>query len=152
VFICDTMLGKLARWLRILGYDTLYTREEDNDILAIARRENRMILTRDRELAERAERGFLLRGFSIDEQLMELLKAGIITIDESRMLTRCTLCNSILRQVDKDQVEGKVPEGSFESSDRFWYCGHCDKYYWTGKHWADIRERVERLRRLRTSP
>ena len=151
MFICDTMLGKLARWLRILGYDTLYTREEDNDILAIARRENRMILTRDRELAERAEHGFLLRGFSIDEQLMELLETGIITMDESKMLTRCTLCNSTLRRVEKDQVRGNVPEGSFESSERFWYCEHCDKYYWTGKHWSDIKERVERLRHLRTS-
>jgi len=140
------MLGKLARWLRILGYDTVYAKEGDNDLIRVAKEEKRILLTRDRELAGRSG-GFLIKTFSIDDQLRELLDAGLIEVREERMLTRCPLCNSMLESVDKGFVRGKVPERSFENSDRFWHCGHCDKYYWVGKHWTDIKERVERIRR-----
>ena len=145
VFICDIMLGKLARWLRILGYDTLYVQEDDNNILAIAEREKRVLLTRDKELAKRDDKGFLVRGFSIDEQLMELMKAKLISVDMSKMLTRCTLCNSVLKPMNKDSVKDKIPEKSFENSERFWHCEGCGKYYWIGKHWDDIRGRLEKI-------
>lgn len=146
MFVCDTMLGKLARWLRILGYDTVYANESDNGLMMIAKGEERILLTRDEELAGRSG-GFLIKKSSVDDQLKELLDAGLIEVKENRMLTRCPLCNSVLEPVDKESVRGRVPERSFENSDRFWYCEHCDKYYWVGKHWTDIKERVERIRR-----
>jgi len=140
------MLGKLARWLRILGYDTTYARGEDESIIAEAKNEKRVLLTRDKELAARSD-GILIRSFLVDEQLKELLDLGLIELKEENMFSRCSLCNSLLKPVDKESVRGKVPLKSFESSDSFWYCESCDKYYWIGKHWDNIKERIEKLRR-----
>jgi len=136
------MLGKLARWLRILGYDAIYARGGDRDIVAEANREGRILLTRDKELASK---GFLIKTFSVEDQLKELLDAGLIEIREEKMMTRCPLCNSLLKPIEKESVRGKVPEKSFESSDSFWYCDQCKKYYWIGKHWIDIKKRIDRL-------
>jgi len=144
-FVVDRMLGKLARWLRILGYDTLYPDAKDEELIEMGNREGRTLITRDKELALRCGNSILITTFTIEDQLGEMLKNGL-RIDEKEMFTRCTLCNSVLQEIDKNNVQGKIPQKSFENNEKFWYCKNCDKYYWKGKHWVDIKKKIEKTR------
>src|SRR5262245_53883055 len=109
-FIADVMLGSLARWLRILGFDVLYSnRYEDDEIVRIATTEHRVALTRDRPLAARLEPGsvILVEDDDIDRQMSAVLKQ---TGDKLfAILTRCITCNTQLERVDKEDVFEQVP-------------------------------------------
>lgn len=147
--LCDQMLGTLAKWLRICGFDTLYDHEDvtDDDLLKQAELENRLIISRDKELIFRGKRRNLsvleLYTTDIDEQLQQVLKK--ITLDEKNILTRCTLCNSMLLPIVKEKVEGKVPQNVFESNQQFWYCSTCQKYYWMGTHYQHMLKKIKHL-------
>lgn len=150
-FFADAMLGSLARWLRILGYDVLLSDNSmaDDGILNILKREGgRMLLTRDKLLAGRALRAdlrvILLDSGSLDNQIFQLL--DYVEIDGARLFTRCPHCGSVLEGISKEEAEmsGMVPEGSLKNSVEFWHCSSCDRYYWKGSHWPKI---IERLRK-----
>jgi len=145
-FVVDEMLGSLARWLRIMGYDTTYERDRaDKDILAIALREGRILLTRDVQLSQRAAPGSLLIDSpDLDEQLKQVTLAFGLKAGEE--MTRCTMCNGDLKAVSKEEAAGKVPDGSLESNDEFFTCTRCGKMYWKGAHWKNIRQRLSGLR------
>jgi uncharacterized protein with PIN domain len=145
------MLGSLARWLRISGYDTEYRREADDDsLLEEASRTGRVLLTRDRELAHRAgKRGveaFLVEGEDEVTQLALLAAALRLELDPS--CSRCPRCNGPLTRVEKDQVKERVPEASLEAFDEFWMCGVCGGVYWRGSHWDQIVSTLEAAERL----
>lgn len=144
-FICDHMLGTLARWLRLLGFDVLYPGPiPDREVKEIAKRENRIILTRDKELAgNKKVRALHVASDDLEEQL--LFTISELKLDITNPMTRCSLCNSILKKVGKPAVEGKVPEKVFERQMEFWYCAECKKYYWQGSHWDRITKMIERL-------
>ena len=149
-FLADEMLGTVAKWLRILGFDTEYAKGmEDKDILREAKEEGRTILTRDRELRERAVKSgtdaLYLESADLEKDMREILAR--FPPEPGRFMTRCTLCNSELAEVDKEDVKGRVPEGVYERQDRFWYCPNCDKYYWEGSHWEKMREFVRKVER-----
>ncbi len=149
-FIADEMLGTVAKWLRILGFDTLYAKGmDDSEILETAEREDRVILTRDKELVLRAERKGLKSVFLGNAELEDDLRAilKIYPPDPDLFMSRCTICNTPLEEVPKERVKGKVPEGVYERQDRFWYCPKCDKYYWEGSHWEKMGEFLQRLRK-----
>ncbi len=150
-FIVDSMLGGIARWLRMLGYDTLYYRFiEDWKILDIARREKRIIVTRDRGLCNRARKKKLLCIYleqdSVEERLAYLsLKTGIrLYIDLERSL--CPLCNGELLKVSKELVKDKVPRRVYEKHCDFWICRKCGRVYWIGSHWRGIEETLKKAR------
>ncbi len=144
-FIADAMLGSLARWLRIMGYDVLYSRSyTDGQILSIAERTGRIILTRDRGLYSRARRRGLKAVYvstdRIEERLAELiLKAGLrMRLDPSK--SRCPECNAPLIAVrDKEKVRDRVPPGALKTYDVFYVCPRCGRVYWEGGHWNNIR-------------
>jgi len=142
LFSADEMLGSLARWLRIMGYDTRYFRDrEDNEILETSQKEGRVLLTRDRELADRAGVGGLyVESDDLTEQLRQLSRVFSLQLDEER--TRCTVCNSPLEEVGPEEVAGLVPEGALKNNDRFFRCTGCGKIYWKGSHWTNIRSRL----------
>lgn len=144
-FIVDTMLGNVARWLRMLGYDTLYDRGyEDWKILAIARKEKRIIITRDRGLHHRAlNNGIKSIYLDMDDMAERLAYISYISgirlyIDLER--SRCPICNGELRKVKKKEVEGKVPGKVYRIHEDFWVCTRCGKTYWIGSHWKKIEE------------
>jgi len=142
-FIADHMLGSLARWLRMMGYDCRYEKGlSDDEIVDISVKEARIILTRDEELAEKGN-GVCLRTTSLDEQLLELARRFDLGFDPSRM--RCSLCNGLLVGIDKSIAAGKVPEKSLEHATEFWQCSSCKKIYWDGTHWNGIIGRFEKL-------
>jgi len=142
-FIVDHMLGSLARWLRMMGYDTVYDKSlEDADIAEVARVEGRSILTRDKELSTRPG-AFLLEDIDLEAQLKAIAtKFGLKFHEE---LIRCSTCNGELVDLPKEQAKGKVPEGAHAANEKFWKCSKCDKIYWKGSHWLGINERLKKL-------
>lgn len=146
-FIVDHMLGSLARWLRMLGYDSHYDKIlSDNEIIAFARKEQRKILTRDRELSERGG-GFYISSTELEEQLVAVAKEFSLSYRLDRM--RCSVCNGTLHKIDAASIKDKVPQKSFENAKEFWRCDSCRKIYWDGTHWKGIMDRFERLGLMR---
>jgi len=149
--LCDQMLGTLAKWLRILGFDTFYSNTDmsDEDLLNIAKGENRTIFTRDKELIIRGKNKNLnfmaIETTDLDLQLNQVLKH--VNIDEKSILSRCTLCNTVLNVVEKSQVQGKVPIKVFENNERFWFCSRCNKFYWMGSHYNEMISRIDKIKK-----
>jgi uncharacterized protein with PIN domain len=143
------MLGSLARWLRIFGFDTLYPdmTTNDDEVLDIARTENRLLISRDKELLIRGNKIKLdvleIQTTDLDKQLAQVLTR--IPIDSTQVLTRCTICNSPLISVEKKATKTYVPPKVFETRDQFWYCPVCDKYYWMGTHYENMIEKINKL-------
>lgn len=148
-FAVDVMLGSLARWLRIMGYDAAYQRDkDDSEILEGARREGRIVLTRDKELAWRmGDDGIYVESDDPMEQLDQVSEAFGLSLDESH--TRCTVCNGELEAVDPSEIDSSVPPGALESNDEFYRCLRCGKVYWRGSHWTNIRERIASIEESR---
>lgn len=144
-FAADEMLGSLARWLRIMGYDTTYQKDmADEEILRHAREEGRVLLSRDRELVGRAgESGMYVESDDPTAQLRQVFSAFSLTADER--LTRCTVCNGDLETVDVSEVRDSVPPGVLENNDEFFRCVRCHKIYWKGTHWNRIMRTLEGL-------
>jgi uncharacterized protein with PIN domain len=150
-FIADAMLGKLAKWLRILGCDVAYDPDiSDREIADRGRREGRIILTRDTLLIRRREvRGnhFLVHGDSYRDQLRQVVTHFAID-PEGDLFTRCVRCNESLTEVDKDQVAGKVPSYVYGTQESFGGCVRCGRIYWKATHWKEMeRHRKEMLGR-----
>lgn len=143
-FVVDTMLGNLARWLRILGYDAIYSpKMEDWAILKTAEEEGRIILTRDVGLYRRAIKkgleAFLIDSSKIEEMLRELARRYNIRTEFNENDTRCPICNTPLRKTSSlTEVSGKVDKKILLSYRSFWVCPSCGKIYWKGKHWKTI--------------
>jgi len=153
-FIADRMLGKLATWLRIFGYDTLYVGDfetSDEDLFLLENFTDRILLTRDKELYDRAVRrnrkAVLIRNDSVIDQISEMKDIGIDT--EIRM-DRCSVCNAILRKpTDREAKEVMEKEGIEENlRERYelWYCEKCKKLYWLGSHYRNMVKFLENLK------
>jgi len=149
--LCDQMLGTLAKWLRILGFDTFYANADmsDEDLLNIAKAENRTIFTRDKELIVRGKNKNLnfiaIETTDLDLQLIQILKH--VNIYEKSILSRCTLCNTVLYVVEKNKVQGKVPSKVFENNEKFWFCSRCNKFYWMGSHYKEMMDKIDKIKK-----
>lgn len=147
--LCDQMLGTLARWLRLLGFNVYYVDDEttDNDILDVAAEEKRVVISRDKQLVERAKKIGLpvveVHSTDLDEQLKKIIST--YPVKKEMVLSRCSLCNTPLVKVEKTEVKGKVPSKVFAAHNNFWYCKKCDKIYWKGSHWVRIEEKMKEL-------
>ena len=135
-FIADAMLGRLARWLRILGCDVSYESSiSDNDFIARAIHERRIILTMDRKLTEResAKNSLLIKSPSYKEQLKQVITHYNIDY-KSGIFTRCLVCNSLLASIEKEKIKDKVPPYVYSTQDEFDICQQCGRIYWSGTH------------------
>jgi uncharacterized protein with PIN domain len=133
--LADVMLGKLARYLRFCGHDAAYALdrgvEADDELLAWAAREDRRLLTRDRELATRADDGLLLSTRAVEDQLRELADAGLDL--SMRPPARCGACNGELVADG-----GSPPSHAPDDVGAFWRCTDCGQAFWKGSHWDDV--------------
>lgn len=147
-FFVDVMLGKLARWLRMLGYDTAYERNiADGAIVDRVLHEHRWLLTRDRYLVQRkaVEGCFtLIHGDFVTDQLRQLRTERQIrlTIDD-KTLCRCVGCNQILEIIPPSQAGPRVPHFVATHYTHFTGCPNCGRLYWAGTHWAHIQQRLK---------
>jgi len=148
-FLTDRMLGTLTRYLRFMGYDTVSANQvptgnprEDTTLLDRARKESRILLTRDRELARRAgEKGVWIESEDIREQVRQLATQGFIHL-ELRM-NRCSICNTPLRPASAKEIAQSSYAPHHSLGLEFYWCTRCGKLYWTGSHSADLFRRLE---------
>lgn len=138
-FLMDEMLGKLARELRALGYDAAYAHGSGDDrILARAEREDRLLVTRDRQLADRAgSTALLLETRDPGEQLAAVLDRRELSPSARAFLSRCLECNEPLEATDEPE---EVPDGV--EDEPLWRCPSCDRVYWPGTHARDMLDRL----------
>ncbi len=147
-FIADAMLGKLARWLRVMGCDVEYFAAiDDGELVARAERSGRLVLTRDTLLVRRRrarENHFFVRGDDYRDQVRQVVTA--FAIDPfAHFLSRCLECNALLVDMARERAAGRVPPYVFATQESFQECPACGRLYWRGTH----RERMaEELRRM----
>ena len=148
-FVADRMLGKLAKQLRMLGYDTIYYRGEDTyRLIKLAREEGRVILTRNNKLLPRTPEDRIVR-ITEDRpslQISELIRKGHISLSQDILLSRCLLCNVLLNDIPREEAEGKVPDFIFYQQKEFYRCPHCLRIYWQGSHQENMKRRIDKLR------
>lgn len=148
-FLCDRMLGRLCKKLRLLGCDAKLNPEKEAGRLFLnAEFENRVAVTRARSLRDRpGNPPIVLESTETDDQIIELFsKLG--EKPSFRPFTRCMECNAHLAEEESSAVEGKVPSYISERFDRFHRCPSCGRIYWEGSHYEAMVEEVERIRRL----
>jgi uncharacterized protein with PIN domain len=144
-FLCDAMLGTLARWLRFFGYDAVFLEPgpEDRLLAEQARTEGRWLLTRDRELASAGPRTMLVRADQLEDQLLEVFGRLGLRPHATLERARCSECNGELEEVSKDDVSDVTPPHVLATSPRFRRCSGCGRVYWPGSHGERILERME---------
>jgi len=152
-FIVDAMLGKLTRWLRMMGHDAKYsTQIGDAELLATAKNEDRVLLTRDLSLYQQAiARGlsaFYVEGTTEAERLAELARRFGIALIIDLEKSRCPHCNTKLQSVPKEEIEQKVEENTLKYYTAFWSCTNCGSIYWQGAHWKKIRATLEEAKEI----
>jgi uncharacterized protein with PIN domain len=140
-FIADVMLGKLAKRMRLLGFDVLYDRTlDDNEIIRLSLEQNRVILTRDTELAGRplATNRVFIRQDAVKDQLRQVLETFMIE-SVPGPLTRCSVCNDTLLPITKQDIKDIVPEYVYVNYSGFLRCVSCGRVYWEGSHVRNMR-------------
>jgi hypothetical protein len=142
-------LGRLSKWLRILGFDCEYYNQDNISSLVIqALRDSRIIITRNSRLPKSAGiKIVLIKSEKIKEQVPEVLGALKLKPSRSSMFTRCIICNRELVSVDKIKVKDKVPEYVFDTQENFVTCLKCKRIYWQGTHWGNVTKTLEEIKR-----
>ncbi|MFH1327875.1 MAG: Mut7-C RNAse domain-containing protein [Candidatus Bathyarchaeota archaeon] len=154
-FISDGMLGKTTRWLRLLGYDVEYAPDlSDDKLIKIARDSGKILLTADlqlyRNVCQKDAKSFLLENnLSEAAKLAKLSRRFNIKLEVDVEISRCPVCNSLLREISKKEISGKIPPESLNRYEDFWVCikKECGKIYWQGSHWRKITELLKSAKR-----
>ena len=133
-FLADAMLGKLGRWLRLFGYDTKIASDilSDDEVLELAKKDRRFLLTRDKDLYRKAKgvvRAHYFKARGAHKELREIVKTLKLK-PEFPKKTRCSICN-----------------GALKKKDSLWICSKCSQTYWKGSHWARIRKVIKEVRK-----
>jgi len=153
-FVLDVHLGRLARYLRLLGFDTLWSNDtSDEQLVALSLGEGRILLTRDRGLLKRraVTHGYLVRGTSRRAQIVEVLRRFDLfgAIDA---FSRCLVCNGLLERMAKSEVDPLLPPRTRRDYQEFWRCPDCGRVYWPGSHFDRLSAVVDDLRRQGQDP
>jgi hypothetical protein len=145
-FIADCHLGKLAKYLRIMGIDTLFFPHiEDDDLIMIANDEDRIIITRDRDLSQRKNAPiFFLEPTDTKSQLKTLIDYYELK-EHPAPFSRCIVCNTQLQVIEKEKIIDRLPEKVKKYFDYFEYCPTCDRIYWQGDHYKHMMEFLEEV-------
>jgi len=146
-FLLTRELGRLAKWLRIFGFDALYSHEDNFGAIVIqALRESRIIITRNHRLARSCRtKTVLLKSETLKNQVVELLKELQLDLKSDKMFRRCILCNVELVAIEKERVRGQVPDYVFQTQDSFITCPACKRIYWSGTHWGNVMQTLEEI-------
>ncbi len=147
-FVLDVHLGKLCKYLRMLGFDTVYRNDlDDVEIVDISRHENRIILTRDLGILKNGQvtHGYWLRSQDPRKQLREVIRRFDLQ-NQIRPFFRCTVCNGFVEKVDKNEVAHLLRENTRNCFKDFFRCTNCKKIYWEGSHFDSMQAFISRIR------
>ena len=152
-FLLDGMLGSLARWLRICGYEADYVRSlPDEELLRRAADGGSALLTRDELLFRKAQRAgleaFIVEGDGDAERLASVARQ--FDLELGTATSRCPVCGGSLSQGDKGELTDRVPARTLRAYDEFWVCDSCGQVFWRGSHWRNIQATLEEARELAT--
>ena len=148
-FFVDAMLGNIAKKLRLIGYDTEYSSSiEDYRLIECAKKEERIIVSRDVELINKAEKlkikSIFLKDSSENDQLLEIVKkSDIKQITINGNSARCPKCNFSTIPIKKENVKDKIPQGVLDHNDKFWICKNCNQIYWEGTHVKNLQKLID---------
>jgi hypothetical protein len=145
-FVVTPELARLARWLRMLGYDALcYKKVSFIRLFSLAQKENRILLTRSEDNAKCKHRfkRRLIKSDDYRRQLAEL--KDIISFSEAEMFSRCLLCNQPISMIDKEKIKNKVPDYVYEHHDDFGICHKCGRIYWPGTHFENMKKELMKI-------
>lgn len=151
-YLTDASLAKLAKWLRLLGYDTvIFSREAGREMLRLADAEKRIVLTKRQDMLERQFSGelYFVAGIDIGSQLKEVIAQFSLKIEKQKMFRICLKCNERLFPIAKEDVHDLVPPYVFANCSEYNKCPYCESIYWTGTH---QRNALQFLERLSTNP
>ena len=153
-FVADGMLGSLVRWLRMMGHDVEYLHGYDDDkLMALAKEEERILLTRDLQLYKRSiakdVEVVYIEGKNEAERLSTLAKRFGIPLEIDLTMSRCPRCNTHIQPIPKLHVAGRVEKNTYEHYTSFWECPHCKQIYWQGSHWPKICDTLEKAKKPR---
>ena len=161
-FLLDGMLGKLARWLRMLGCDVSYQNDRsDSELLSTAKSNSLILLTADEELYRTATfrgiQSFLVQGKTEPERLAELADRYNLELEIDTNKSRCPTCGCPIKETSKQELEGLIPAATFKVYKTFWVCTNpnCAKIYWQGSHWKKIEQTLQAAKKilaLKSSP
>jgi uncharacterized protein len=141
--LLDAMLGRLARWLRLMGYDAAYLPDTDDlEVVRQARAQSRTILTRDKGLAQRSGiTAILIASQRLEEQIVEVRQ--LIGPPQEPAIARCGVCNTPLEDLARSAAQERVPPYIWRTQDAFTECPGCRRVYWPGTHWNAIQSRLK---------
>ncbi|MFN3966776.1 MAG: Mut7-C RNAse domain-containing protein [Endomicrobiia bacterium] len=144
-FLVDFMLGRLAKWLRIWGFDADYYRDTNREgILLKSLQDKKIILTKDHTLSKkRAWKLVLIKSDFLNEQLQQVKKDFNLEFNKERLFSRCSICNVPIKEIEKEKVKDKVPPFVYANYDEFSYCPVCQRVYWQGTHFDLINEQLK---------
>jgi uncharacterized protein with PIN domain len=145
-FAVDRMLGRLAKWLRIVGQDVIYGRHLSGyGLIRAARADNRLILTRDRRLKQKQPPDFLfIESNHYRDQLLQVVRECGLQVG-GKLLTRCVECNAALQSRPKVTVESVVPPYVYSSQEQFFFCPACGRIYWPATHHQRMLDELREL-------
>lgn len=146
-FILTKELGRLSRWMRILGFDAAYFNSPKiSGLKIVALREERAILTRSQLLKnERHIKTIFLESEDIGAQLKQVVRELNLNLDTLKMFSRCIVCNAPLEEVAKEKIKDKVPEYVYNALNKFNICRQCERVYWQGTHWGNVQKTLEEI-------
>lgn len=146
-FIAAKELGRLAKWLRIMGYDVVYfDKGEKRELIIKSLREERIILTRDSRMSKYSGvRLIHINTDFVEEQIKQILTELNIKPEEEKLFSRCVICNEPLAGIEKKDVKDKVAPYVYETQEHFMKCQKCERIYWQGTHWASAKRLLSEL-------
>ena len=147
-FIATKELGKLSKWLRILGFDTeYYTQDNKSSLVISALRDERVVLTR----LMRFPQGHGIKVLHINsdfvkEQIKQLINELGLRLEKEQMFSRCTICNQEVVAIEKEKIKDNVPEYVYRTQSDFSICPVCARVYWQGSHWGNVSKILEEIK------
>ena len=151
-FMVDHNVGKLAKWLRMVGYDAkVFKGEDDSDMVKTAMAENRVILTRDTQIVRRRVvtngqlKVILIENDQLEAQLKQIIIVLKLNRSDFRPFTICLECNEPLIKQNKEEVKDRVPPFVFKTQAQYVECPICHRIYWRGTHWQAMVHKIEKL-------
>ena len=148
-FAAEKTLGKLTKWLRLLGFDTLYETEISAERFIKTLEKDRIYLTRTQSMRKKfgSSKLIFVESDQWEQQLDQIFRQLHIKAGQTRPFSRCLQCNAPIEPVQKSSLQGRVPDYIFETHDHFKRCPECDRIYWSGSH---TRRSLDKIRHLLT--